>query len=104
MCRLLIAVASLCFLKFLLIFYLFILWLRWVFVAVCGLPLVAARGVCFLDAELGLLTAAAFLVGPGLGAQGGAVVAVHGLSCSAACGFFPEQGSDPCPLRWQADS
>ena len=28
----------------------------------------------------------------------------HGLSCSAACGIFPDQGSNPCPLPWQADS
>ena len=28
----------------------------------------------------------------------------HGLSCSAACGIFPEQGSNPCSLHWQADS
>ena len=34
----------------------------------------------------------------------GSVVVVHGLSCSAACGIFPEQGSNPCPLHWQADS
>ena len=27
-----------------------------------------------------------------------------GLSCSAACGIFPDQGSNPCPLHWQADS
>ena len=32
------------------------------------------------------------------------VVAAHGLSCSAACGIFPDQGSNPCPLHWQADS
>ena len=25
----------------------------------------------------------------------------HGLSCSAACGIFPDQGSNPCPLQWQ---
>ena len=31
------------------------------------------------------------------------VAAVHGLSCSAACGIFPDQGSNLCPLRWQAD-
>ena len=24
-------------------------------------------------------------------------------SCSAACGIFPDQGSNPCPLHWQAD-
>ena len=29
---------------------------------------------------------------------------VHGLSCSAACGIFPDQGSNRCPLHWQADS
>ena len=28
----------------------------------------------------------------------------HGPSCSAACGIFPSQGSNPCPLHWQADS
>ena len=32
------------------------------------------------------------------------VVVVHGLSCSAACGIFPDQGSNPCLLHWQADS
>ena len=29
---------------------------------------------------------------------------MHGLSCSAACGIFPDQGSNPGPLLWQADS
>ena len=29
---------------------------------------------------------------------------VHGLSCSTACGNFPDQGSNPSPLHWQADS
>ena len=29
---------------------------------------------------------------------------VHGLSCSTACGIFPDQGSNPCPLNWQVDS
>ena len=32
------------------------------------------------------------------------VVVAHGLSCLEACGFFPDQGSNPCPLHWQADS
>ena len=26
------------------------------------------------------------------------------LSCSAVCGIFPGQGSNPCPLYWQAYS
>ena len=34
----------------------------------------------------------------------GSVVVAHGLSRSAACGIFPDQGSNPCPLHWQADS
>ena len=28
----------------------------------------------------------------------------YGPSCSAACGIFPDQGSNPCTLNWQADS
>ena len=34
----------------------------------------------------------------------GSVVVAHGPSCSMACGIFPGQGSNPCPLHWQADS
>ena len=34
----------------------------------------------------------------------GSVVVAHGLSCSSACGIFPDQGSNPCALHWQADS
>ena len=36
--------------------------------------------------------------------RAGSVVVAHGPSCSAACGIFPDQGSNPCPLQWQADS
>ena len=32
------------------------------------------------------------------------VVVAHGLRCSAACGIFPDQGLNPCPLHWQVDS
>ena len=32
------------------------------------------------------------------------VAVAHGLSCSAACGIFPDQGLNPCSLHWQADS
>ena len=34
----------------------------------------------------------------------GSVLVAHGLSCSAACGIFSDQVSNPCPLHWQADS
>ena len=36
--------------------------------------------------------------------RAGSVVVAHGPSCSAACGIFPDQGSNPRPLHWQADS
>ena len=32
------------------------------------------------------------------------VVVVHGLGCPSACGIFPGQGLNPCPLHWQSDS
>ena len=32
------------------------------------------------------------------------VAVAHGLSCSKACGVFPDQGSNLCSLHWQADS
>ena len=31
-------------------------------------------------------------------------VVAHGPSRSPACGILPDQGSNPCPLHWQADS
>ena len=34
----------------------------------------------------------------------GSVIVAHGPSCSMARGIFPDQGSNPCPLHWQADS
>ena len=32
------------------------------------------------------------------------VAVLHRLSYPMACGVFPDQGSNPCPLHWQADS
>ena len=34
----------------------------------------------------------------------GLVVVGHGLSCAVACGVFPDQGLNLCPLHWQVDS
>ena len=39
----------------------------------------------------------------GKGARALAVV-VQGLSCSVACGIFPDQGLNPFPQHWQVDS
>ena len=34
----------------------------------------------------------------------GSIVVAHGISCSVACGIFPDQGSNLCLRHWQADS
>ena len=31
--------------------------------------------------------------------RAGSVIVAHGPSCSAACGIFPDWGSNPCPLH-----
>ena len=31
----------------------------------------------------------------------GSLVVVHGLSCPTACGIFPDQGLNLCPLQWE---
>ena len=46
---------------------------------------------------------ASVVVACGLQSAGSLAVA-HGLSCSAALRIFPDQGSNPCPLHWQAGS
>ena len=44
------------------------------------------------------------LVSPALAGMWPSAVAVPGFSCSAACRIFPDQGSNPYLLHWQADS
>ena len=75
-----------------------------------------------LVAVCGLLTAVASRCGARALGMRASVVVAHGLSScgwralelrpsgcgrlsySAACGIFPDQGSNPCPLHWQAVS
>ena len=98
------------FLKFLIYFLNF--WLCWVFVAAHRFSLVAASGgyssLQCIDFSLWCLL---FLQSTGSRAHRlrllrcvGSVVASRGLSCPAACGIFPDQESNLCPLHWQADS
>ena len=105
---------------FFFLIYLFIYsWLRWVFVAACGLSLVVFSSCCeqglLFVAVHGLLIAVASLVAESRGVRASVVVAcglwsagsaavAHGLSCSVACEIFPDQGSNPCPLHWQVVS
>ena len=39
-----------------------------------------------------------------LWSTGPSVVVVHGLNYPVACGIFLDQGSNPYPLHWQANS
>ena len=79
-------------------------WLCWVFVSVRGLSLVAASGGHSSSRCTGLSLSQPLLLRSTGSRCAGSVVVAHGPSCSAACGVFPDQGSNPCPLHWQADS
>ena len=84
--------------------YLFIFWLCWVFVSVRGLSLVAASGGHSSSRCVGLSQSRPLFV------------AEHRLQTRrlSSCGSraqllrgmwdLPRQGSNPCPLHWQADS
>ena len=76
------------------LFPFFNFWLCWVFVAAHRLsPVAESRGFsCCRTWALGVWASVA------------RAQQAHGLSCSVACGIFPDQGSNPCPLHWQADS
>ena len=94
-------------------FYLFLMW--WIFLAAWSFSLVVVSGGCSHCS-----TKASHCRVWALGAWASAVVAhgftscsswtlehscgTHGLSSSAACGVFPDQGSNLCLLLWQMDS
>ena len=85
--------------------YLFIyLWLCWVFVSARGLSVVVASGGHSSSRCAGLSPSRPLLLWSTDSRRTGSVVVAHGSSCSAVCGIFPDQGSNPCPLHWQADS
>ena len=69
-----------------------------------GLSPVAASGGHSSSRCTGLsLSRPLLLWSTGSRCAGSAIVA-HRPSRSAACGILPDQGSNPCPLHWQADS
>ena len=87
------------------VFNLFIyFWLCWVFVSVHGLSLVAASGGHSSSQCAGLSLSRPLLLWSTGSRRAGSAIAAHGPSCSTACGIFPDQGSNPCPLHWGADS
>ena len=86
-------------------FNLFIyLWLCWVLVSVRGLSLVGASGGHSSLRCAGLSLSRPLLLRSTGSRRAGSVIVAHGPSRSEACGIFPDQGSNPCPLHWQADS
>ena len=89
---------------FKLFIYLFYFWLCWVFVSVWGLSPVVASGGPSSSRCAGLSLSWSLLLRSTGSRCAGSVMVAHGPSCSAACGIFPDQGSNPCPLHWQADS
>ena len=105
-----LSLLSLVLLSLLFFFFLrFIDWLIdwllcWVFVSVRGLSLVVASGGHSSSRSAGLSVSQPLLLWSTGSRRAGSVVVAHGPSCSAACGIFPDQGSNPCPLHWQADS
>ena len=85
------------FFKFLI--FLFYLWLCWVLVSVLGLSLVVASGGHSSSRCAGLSLSRPLLLRSTGSRCAGSVVVAHRPSCSAACGIFPDQGSNPCPLH-----
>ena len=89
---------------FLINLFIYLFLLCWVFVSVRGLSLVAASGGHSSSRCAGLSLSWPLLLRSTGSRHAGSVVVAHGPSCSAACEIFPDQGSNPCPLHWQADS
>ena len=90
--------------------YFFFFFLIYLFMVVLGLCFCARAsfncdkwGPLFI-AVRGPLTVAASLVVEHRLQTRRLIIVAHGPSCSTACGIFPDQGSNPCPLHWQADS
>ena len=84
--------------------YLFYFWLCWVFVSVQGLSAVAASGGNSSSRCAGLSLSRPLLLRSTGSRRAGSVVVAHGPSRSAACGIFPDRGTNPCRLHRQADS
>ena len=85
-------------------FFLIYFWLCWVFVSVPGLSLVAASRGHSSSWCTGLSLSRPLLLRSTDSRCAGSVVVAHGPICSVACGIFPDQGSNLCPLHWQAGS
>ena len=84
------------------IYFIYLSLADWVFIAAHGLSLVVASGGFSCCGSRALGSRASVVVARALWSADSVVA--HGLSCSAACEVFLDQGSNLCPLPWQADS
>ena len=75
-----------------------------VFISVRGLPPVAASGDHSSSRCAGPSLSQPLPLRSTGSRRAGSVTVAHGPSRSAARGILPDQGSNPCPLHWQADS
>ena len=64
----------------------------------------ASSSLLYLGFSLGVASGGCALVVDGLLVAVASLVMAHRLSCPPPCGIFPDWGSNPCPLLWQADS
>jgi len=77
-----------------------LLLLCWVFITACKLSLVSASRDCSLVTGTALSLPWLLL----WHSTGCRAPRLHGLLPPQHCGIFLDQGSDPCPLHWQANS
>ena len=80
------------------------IWLCHVFVAACVFSLIAVSGGYSLLWCAGFVLWWLLLLWSMGSREQVSIVVAHRLGCSAAWGIFPDQGSNLCPLHWQADS
>ena len=79
-------------------------WIHWVLVAAHGaFSSCGEQGLLFVGVNRLLIEVASLAAEHRLESIG-SVATVPGLSCSMTCGIFPDQGWNPHPLHWQADS
>ena len=79
-------------------------WLPWVFVAVCGLPLLVESWGYTSWWCAGFLLWWLLLLWNTGSRHMGSMVAAHRLTRPTARGIFLDQSLNPCPQYWQGDS
>ena len=85
--------------------FFFLILFIYLFMAVLGLRFCArAFSSCSKRGPLFIAVHGPLLLRSTGSRRAGLAIVAHGPSRSAACGTLPDQGSNPCPLHWQADS